>query len=210
MIYDLTHPLSAGMDVWPGDIDVDFELIKLHVEDGYCSHRISMGTHTGTHMDSPYHRAPFGERIDSFEMLARAAGDALVIDVSQFIRNNVIDFDRSAGFMAAIRRDMRVLLATGWSRFWGEEKYYRDYPSISKELAFLLVECGIALIGVDTPSVDRPDEDTIHDVFLPAGIPIIENLNNLHTLGNGNVFFSAVPLRLTDLDGSPVRAYAIK
>ena len=88
-----------------------------------------------------------------------------------------------------------------------------EYPRISKELAEWFVEKGISLLGVEGPSVadvnDLPEVTEIHQILLGAKITIVESLKNLHLIEQDRIEFIALPLKLKDGDGSPVRALAI-
>ena len=64
------------------------------------------------------------------------------------------------------------------------------------------------LIGVDTPSVDRPPFEA-HLAILGAGALIVENLTNLDAIGPEVFQLIATPLKILGRDGSPVRAVAI-
>ena len=70
------------------------------------------------------------------------------------------------------------------------------------------MDCGIQLIGIDTPSVDYSPNDA-HFVLLGHEVLIVENLTNLDQIGQPHFRFVALPLKITGRDGSPVRAIAI-
>jgi kynurenine formamidase len=104
-----------------------------------------------------------------------------------------------------------VLLRTGWSALWGVEDYFRDFPCLTPDAARWLVDRGVRGFGVDTCSVDPPASSDlpVHHVLLGAGVLIVENLANLQALPGGRFQFLALPLRLSDADGGPVRAVAM-
>jgi len=101
-----------------------------------------------------------------------------------------------------------VILHTGWSKHWGTSRYFTGHPCIAADAASYLVDCGVALVAVDMPSVDR-DPYPAHRTLLGAGIPIIESLTNLDGIGEQPFQLVVLPLRLTGRDASPVRAVAI-
>jgi arylformamidase len=69
----------------------------------------------------------------------------------------------------------------------------------------------VRLVGTDSPSVDPIDSKTLdaHHALGRAGIAILENLA-LGGVAPGRYFLVALPLRLTEADGSPVRAVLIE
>ncbi len=86
--------------------------------------------------------------------------------------------------------------------------YFTEYPDITTDAAEFLVECGVHLVGVETGSVDFHPNET-HIVLLGNDVLIIECLTNLDKIRSERFLFSAIPLNLEGLDGSPVRAVAL-
>jgi len=106
------------------------------------------------------------------------------------------------------------LLRTDWDAHAEQADYRTHFPRISVELAQWLVDRGVWLIGLETPSVaslleENLDELTeVHRILLSGGMLIVEGLCNLRQLPD-TVEFVALPLKLENCDGSPVRAIAI-
>jgi len=107
-----------------------------------------------------------------------------------------------------LRHVRAAVLHTGWSKQWGSPGYFSDHPCISSEAARFLVDCGVQVVGVDMPSVDR-EPYTAHRVLLGAGVLIVENLTNLDAIGADLFQLIVLPLKLVGCDGSPVRAVAV-
>ena len=171
---------------------------------------ITMYTHTGTHMDAPAHLFADRTTLDKFQ-INQFIGKALVVDCSdlregQRITMRYIDRQRERADKAEF-----ILFHTGWDRYWGTEKYFGEYPCIDSEVAEYLINSHIKGIGLDTIGLD-PIADTnlsLHKkLFRESDIVIIENLMNLHHIGNELFIFCALPLKHVDADGSPVRAVA--
>src|SRR5213593_4689889 len=83
MIYDVTVPITNTMPVWPGDPPVQL-LPKSH-ESRDKSHIVSltaitMGSHTGTHIDAPFHMMQGGKRLHEFS-LETLVGRANVFEI---------------------------------------------------------------------------------------------------------------------------------
>ncbi|MFL2540789.1 MAG: cyclase family protein, partial [Candidatus Latescibacterota bacterium] len=96
----------------------------------------------------------------------------------------------------------------------GEPTYREELPRISLALAEFLAAKLVALIGVEPPSVAAVDDleevAAVHRTLLGAGVVIVEGLCNLDQLTQEQVTFIALPLKVEDGDGTPVRAIAIE
>lgn len=209
-IIDLSHPLDPGCPVFPGDDPVDIVVTNSTTGSTTdprrmnCS-RLHTSLHSGTHMDAPFHFIHDGAKIDQVD-LDRCLGPTLRIPIPAGTQQ--IDMPILEPWNNKLRVAHRVILHTGWYHRWGLPGYFTDHPVITGQAARYLVDHGVVLVGVDTPSVDR-DPYEAHLAFLGAGLLIVENLTNLDAI-HGEVFeLVAIPLRVAGRDGSPVRAIAI-
>lgn len=172
------------------------------------SSRIAMGLHCGTHMDAPFHFISAGLTIDQIP-LEQCAGPALLIRLPERPRGRVIDAGALECHTEQLRQFRKVVLDTGWRENWGQPGYFSDHPLISGAAARFLVACGIHLIGVDMPSVDRPPFEA-HLEFLGNNVVIVENLVNLEQIKSDIFELIALPLKLKAREASPVRAVAME
>ena len=207
-IVDLSLPLHPDLPVYPGDPPVEFRQRSSIDFGGYRIHRICLGTHAGTHIDSPAHRIRDGLTVDHPDILEACVGETFLCDVPGKERE-VIDPESIPDLADLLGEESRIVLRTGWSARYGETGYYTDHPVISTELAEMIADAGIRLLGIDTPSVESGEAAAVHMILLGAGVVIIENLANLGQIARGRFFISAAPLRFSGLDGSPVRAFAL-
>lgn len=205
---DLTHVVQPGMTVFPGTEPPVFDVGSSIEADGYSEKKITMFSHTGTHMDAPAHIIPGALTLDQFD-IEQFGGKACVVDVSDLgtAKIEVSDLETHA---EAIEACDFVILRSGWSRLWESEEYFHSFPVLSPEAAEWLVEAGIKGLGIDMISVDEVDstELTVHNILLSANLVIIENLTNLELLPDSVFSFYCFPLRIDQADGSPVRAVA--
>lgn len=203
-IVDLSHPLGGTTPVYPGDGAVRVTHIggtSIQVS------RIDFSVHTGTHMDAPYHLLEDAPTIDRVP-LERCSGPARLIDLRDIatqgeIRREHIE-KRARGSLQA----HAAILHTGWSKHSSDPNYFSEHPVLTGEAAQFLSNSGVLFVGVDMPSVDHAPYPA-HRILLAAGIPIVENLTNLDSIGADLFHIIALPLRLLGLDGSPVRAIAL-
>lgn len=200
---DASVPLRPGMPHWPGDgpfsIRQDHSLAQ--GDTANVSH-ISLGVHTGTHMDAPLHFLHDGQSIDTLPFNA-VVGRARVIEIEDTESIKVPELERHD-----IEAGERILFKTvNSSRAWQSDEFYEDFVYISKEAAEFLAQKKILTVGVDYLSVGgfRNDGVETHHALLGAGIWIIEGLN-LSAVPSGHYDFVCLPLRLSGAEGSPARA----
>ena len=86
-IVDLTQTLKSDIHIYPDDPKFSakpaFEVPK---RDGFRVHALRLGTHTGTHIDAPYHAYKNGKKIDEVP-LEWLVGRPVVIDLSSLVGN---------------------------------------------------------------------------------------------------------------------------
>jgi kynurenine formamidase len=208
-VIDLSQELAPGMAVYPGSLQPQFRQAATIENDGFRELLVTLCTHHGTHLDAPSHLLAGGRTVDQLAP-ASFIGKALLLDCTR-PGTVTVDVQELRPFEAIIDDHDFILLHTGWSRFWGDRRYFADYPVLSEAAARWLVAAGLRGVGVDAVSVDAPAAAglPVHRLLLAGGLVIVENLTNLAALPQRPFLFSCLPLRLKDGDGSPVRAVAL-
>ena len=203
MIYDVTVPITNTMPTWPGDPAVQL-LPKSHLSRDK-SHTvrltaIEMGSHTGTHIDAPYHFVEGGRRLHEIPL------EQLIGKVTVFEIAGVRSIGRKELERLGWNGVERVLFKTENSKHWQDGKFYEDFVYLDPEGAELLVERGVRLVGIDYLSIDKfeSEKHPAHFVLLPKNIVILEGLN-LNSVPAGEYTLFALPLNLQDADGAPMR-----
>jgi len=115
-IYDITVPVSPWMARWPGDPEVEVSPELTIPEHGYNLSRISMGTHTGTHVDAPRHVLDRGKTVDRIS-LDLLIGKAYVFEVKPLDGRAIQPDDLTE--LGLPDDATRVLLKTSNSDLWG-------------------------------------------------------------------------------------------
>ena len=222
-VIDLTHTIHNDIQVYPGDPRPSISRGLTHEKD-YCHvDLLRLGSHTGTHIDAPYHFLKGGQRIDEIPV-QRFVGDGVLIDVSAKSDRDLILPGDVEPYEDEIAQGDFVIFRTGRDKNFGTPKYY-FHPYLSAEGAGLLVKMGVSLVGVDALNVDPtyygsmdsnpaakdlPDEAEygypVHDILLGNDILIVENLCNLDKIKQVKGVYSFLPLKLKDSDGSPIRS----
>ncbi|MCL5941937.1 MAG: cyclase family protein [Actinobacteria bacterium] len=208
---DLTQPLRSDMPVFLGDPAVRISPHSTHQADGFAVASLHLGTHSGTHLDTPFHFLAAGRTLESYP-LSRVLGPGVVLDLRSAGREldaeTVAEAIEDAG---GLRQGDFAVLWTGWDAHFGDE-LMREHPYLTPKAARLLVGARVGLLGTDAPNVDAStgDDFPVHPIVLGADVLIVENLCGLERLGAGRAWFAFVPLRLVGVDGAPIRALAWK
>jgi kynurenine formamidase len=231
-LVDLTHPLDGRTLVWPTS-PVRYQHHRIHhgkTAAGffYADGRFCSPEHGGTHMDAPIHFAEGRASTDRVP-LGSLMAPAVVLDVTAAAardpdyRLTVDDIRADERRHGVIPAGAIVVLRTGWSTRWPDRRsYFGDdtpgdasrlhFPSFGAEAARYLVEVRrVAGIGVDTASIDHgPSKDfPVHRVVNGANLPGFENLARLDRLPPRGAFLVALPLKIVDGSGGPIRAVAL-
>ena len=206
-IVDLSLTLRPGMQ------GVEYEDQSTFASKGWHTRLLHLHSHAGTHLDAPSHFLEDGLSLEGVA-LEKCIGPAWVIDLSFLQPREIITVEHLVPYSERVTRGARLLLKTGWSSHADMPDYRTHFPRLSLSLAQWFAQRGIFLLGVETPAVasmdDREELISVHQALLRAEIVIVEGLANLDALSTDRVTFIALPLKLQDGDGSPVRAVAIE
>jgi arylformamidase len=200
-IYDVTVPLSSDLPTYPGD--PPFEATSTHrIADGqpFNVARITLGSHTGTHVDAPYHFLADGATVEQLP-LEILLGKCRVLEL--MAREKIQRSDLEA---LNLRDDLRVLLKTRMSGQLRQPVFQEDFVYLTEDAASYLVQVGIKLVGIDYLSIEKfgSTDFPAHHALLEAGVVIVEGLD-LSEVEPGEYDMTCLPLRIVGLDGSPAR-----
>jgi arylformamidase len=196
--------LDALTPAWPGDPAFALDALYTVAQDGVAVSRLTLGSHTGTHVDAPAHLQSGGVTVDALS-LERLCGPAWVAYLDAQAHITTDDLVR-----AAIPDDCRrLLLRTGNSErgLLRAPIFYPDYTALTADAAAYLAARRLWLVGIDALSVDAftADELPAHRALLDGGIIVVEGLD-LTNAAPGPYWLACLPLRLTGADGAPARA----
>ena len=206
-VIDLTHTISGDMPVYPGTEPPIIEQATTIEKEGFAEKRLIMFSHVGTHMDAPAHILSDQNTLDALPA-STFTGPACIIDVSG---HEFITVDLLKKHVARITDCDFVIFSCGHENFWETEEYFSPFPTLTEEAARWIVEQDIKGLGIDTISFDAIDATDlyIHRILLESGLVLIENLKNLPQITAPIFTFVALPLKLKESDGSPIRAIAM-
>ncbi len=186
------------------------------------SYQLVVHEHNGTHVDAPAHFLKNAkpdahvtiDRVPLEQLLGRGVRiDCRSIRAGNYVtRRHVEDWER--GHIMLEAGDI-VVFDFGWAENWAlrpnAQNYFEDWPGVGMDAAEYLVSKKVAAIGVDTLSPDPPEAlrtSPVHPVILEKQVLIVENLCNLQQVPD-TFLFLALPLKIRDGSGSPLRAIAM-
>ena len=210
-ILDLTLSISDKIPTFPGSPQPNFIPWENVKEDGYNLEVLFLSSHTGTHMDAPYHFLENGAKIHEIS-LKKLVSEAALIQCrkssDQYVtKTDIQKFEKKHG---KIENFSSVIFYTGWQKNLQKKHYFTKNPGLSVSAAKYLALKKISLIGIDSPSIDlgKDSKFSVHQIFAKKGMLIVENLANLDKIKSSKFHLVVLPLKLKNATGSPVRAIA--
>ena len=165
---DVSIPLRNAMVHWPGDSPFEISPVRdIEQGDTVTLSRVTMGSHSGTHIDAPKHFIRNGVDISMMPFDAMV-GIARVIEIHD---PHSIKPDELINHR--IRRGERILFKTRNSpNAWKTDTFTKDYVFVTKEAADYLSKIKIRVVGVDYLSVGayHGDGQYVHRTLLSSGI----------------------------------------
>jgi kynurenine formamidase len=201
---------------------------------GWALETITLTTHSGTHLDAPYHYHPTMDK----------GAPALTIDEIPlewcFSDGVLLDFRHKADGERITAQDVQqeldrigytlkpfdiVLIQTGADAAWGTPQYLVKGPGMTRESTLFLTKQGIKIVGIDAWSWDRPlpflakefqetgDPRVIweaHFAGIETGYCHMEKLANLDAIGRPHGFtVSCFPVKIKGASAGWCRPVAI-
>lgn len=214
-VVDLSVPLTAETQVYPGDPTVSFTPHSTVDADGFNLLSVSMGSQSGTHVDAPYHFDDATPRIDELP-LERFVGRGVIVDARDAGERGRITPAHLVPVLPRLEPGVIVLLHTGWSAHYGTGRYFA-HPYLDREACALLLQHGVRTIGIDAINLDETPDDAhpgegfpCHHLIAEVAGVIIENMTNLAAIRSADPLISVLPLAFVGADGAPVRAVALE
>ncbi len=203
-IFDVSIPLSNKTVVYPGNVPLSIDVHHEMPEHATHLSKITMGSHTGTHVDAPSHAVRDGLSLDDIALetfvgpcrvldCTRSAGSVKIFDLKKF----------------NVKKGERILVKTQNS-ILGFETFRDDYIYLDGDAADYMAELGIALFGIDYFSVKQrgSKDQRPHTSLLAKNIPIIEGLD-LSQVSVGSYTLVCLPLKFIGIEGGPARVILV-
>lgn len=201
-VVDLSHVVDNATKPYPGDPAPRLDTAADITHDGCCVTKISLATHTGTHVDAAAHVMHGGKRLGDYPLTA-FSGSARVADL-----RGLGEVDATA--LDGIEPCDWLLLCTGQSEKWGSDAYFGTEPRFTETFVKAAAKIARKGIGLDCSGLDQEGVALHRLWFLSGGGLMVENLTGLEMLlTEPRILFAAYPLKLAAGDGAPVRAVAL-
>lgn len=203
-ILDVSVPMREHMPQWDGEDILRTDPIERTPEDLVNVTRLTLTTHTGTHVDAPRHFVHEGKALDEIA-LDRWVGPALVVDCTSLHRDitgeDLDGLDIPAG-------TTRLIFKTRNSELWEAQPqtFVFNYIALAPSGAQWVVNRQIRLVGIDYLSIGSVDDDGVecHLMLLRNEVLIVEGLN-LSQVQAGPYELLCFPLSIAGSDGAPAR-----
>lgn len=204
MLIDVSYPYIETMAIYPNN--PEFKMMRVQsLEEGNGANvsLITIGTHTGTHIDAPSHFVQGGKTIDQIP-LEVMNGAAKVFD----LQNNA-EITKDLLMKCDIEAEDIIVLRTDNSKNFRGDVVLADYVTLDYEAAEYLVERKIKMVGIDYMTIERPRGKrvagkSVHNILLSKGIIIAEALD-LAQINEGKYRLYCFPLNVVGADGVPAR-----
>lgn len=146
-VVDLSHVVDNATKPYPGDPAPRLDTAADITHDGCCVTKISLATHTGTHVDAAAHVMHGGKRLGDYPLTA-FSGSARVADL-----RGLGEVDATA--LDGIEPCDWLLLCTGQSEKWGSDAYFGTEPRFTETFVKAAAKIARKGIGLDCSGLDR-------------------------------------------------------
>ena len=211
-VIDLTLTISESIPTFPGSPQPNFINWEKIEKDGYNLELLFLSTHTGTHIDAPYHFLKKGQKIHQITT-KRLVTEAVLIKIRKdsdqsITKTDIEKFEKRYG---RIDDGSTVIFHTGWQKNLEKKSYFLKNPGLTISAAKYLASKRINLVGIDSPSIDlgKDNKFSVHHILAKNEILIVENLTNLDKIHSEKFHLIVAPLKLKNATGSPIRAMAL-
>ncbi|WP_234573042.1 cyclase family protein [Rhodohalobacter sp. 614A] len=229
---DLTYEYSDETLYWPTSALFKVDTVFVGETEGgyyYEAFTVSTAEHGGTHLDAPIHFYETGKTVDEIG-IDQLTGYAVVIDVTEPVAQNrdyqiqpsdITEWEQEHG---QIPEGSILLFYTGMGAYWPDAEAYLgtanrgeealselSFPGIHPDAAQWIVENrNVKAVGLDTPSLDYGQSELYetHQTLFEHDIPGFENVANLDQLPTTGAYIIALPMKIKDGSGGPLRIVA--
>jgi len=203
-IYDISMEIQEDMPLYPETERTKVIRRKNYKDDGFNLTSISMSTHAGTHIDAPFHFINGGKKINDISL------DNFIIKVQVVKINNEREITTQELKQKNIENSA-LLFKTINSKISDNSSFYKDYVSLNEKASRYLISKGIKFIGIDYLSVEKYENSSqqVHKLLLENEVILLEGLN-LRKIKPDEYTLIALPLKIKDSEGTPVRAVLVE
>ena len=217
-VFDLNQPIYHNCPCWPTLDPPSVERLYYMPREGANVEMLKFNTHTGTHVDVPYHKLEDGKTLEQIPIEAWI-GEGVVIDVSFVGERDIVTAEMLREAAPPVAPRDIAMLYFGWSKQRAfTQKYLMDFPALDETGARWLVDHKVKVVGTDALSIDLFDKymdpekgPAAHKVLLGAGVLLVEEvyLEEIAQLGQKRWMFYCLPMAIQGAGGAPARVIAV-
>ncbi|MFD1708611.1 cyclase family protein [Siminovitchia sediminis] len=207
---DLSLPLQNDVPVFPGDPEPNIRPATTIEKNGYNTSFLDIGSHTGTHVDAPFHFRKEGKTMDQLP-LNYFMGEGVIIPATHKKGGEAITLEDASPYFDKLGPGKVALIHTGWTKYLGEDNYF-NHPYVDIQVVVKMLNLGVRTFFIDALNIDPPNGEDFpaHEAITVVNGIIGENFTNFNQINFDHPFIIALPLNITKGDGSPVRAVALQ
>ncbi len=211
-ILDISQPITSKSACFPGDTPFSKQVMVHHAVSQVMNlTQFTMSPHVGTHADAPVHlQGDLATQAGTIGHvgLSPFIGPCFVLDIGSWPHAITLEQVLPLLPMEAPLPERILFKTTETQR---HTVFEDQYAYFDVDLIEHLGELGVKLVGLDTPSVDHIASKAlpVHHTLLQHDMAWLENLD-LTEIETGPYFLIALPLKLMELEASPVRAVLLK
>jgi arylformamidase len=210
-IIDVTLTLRPDMPAWPGEPGPKLEPHS-RIAAGRSANVsiLTLGDHTGTHVDPPVHMLEGSSGADRLP-LAAMVGPCRVLRFDGAGHIGADWLERQSLPPSATRLLFRTRNSDRWRR--GETAFDKEFCALDETAGGWLAARDVVLVGIDYLSIEpfgsSPKGHPVHKALLGKGAVIVEGLD-LHEVEPDEYELACLPLKILDGDGAPARVVLIR
>ena len=160
---DLSLTISESIPSFPGSPKPQFIHWSNIKDDGYNLELLFLSSHTGTHLDAPYHFVKNGLKINQIP-LDRLIGKAILIKLKKtkntpITKSDIKLFEKKNG---KIPNHSSIFFFTTWQKNLKNNNYFTENPGLDISSAKYLASKKINLVGIDSPSIDLGKDESFN------------------------------------------------
>ncbi|WP_340820671.1 cyclase family protein [Methanolobus sp. WCC4] len=205
-IIDITTGISIDTPVYDGDPVPEVEKVSSIEEDGFVVSRISIGTHTGTHVDAPSHIFKDGISVDAIYP-GKLMGKAVLLDLSSG-KGHITADELERHYLPFVGEDDVSVLLIRTEAGPSSKNPLNSERLLAATAGEWILEHGFSAIGVDNLTIDAGSSLPNHHLLLSNEVGIVEYLHLCEVI-EGVYYFICLPLKAMGCDGAPARAILI-
>jgi len=203
-LHDISMEISEDVQVYKNKEEKKAKLVQQYDFENSSVYetQLIMNLHTATHIDAPLHAIENGETTENYS-LEQFFGSCQVLDFM------TIDEKITAKDLEkyTIKEDTFVILKTKNSL---DQVFNYDFVYLEESGAKFLADANIKGVGIDGLGIERNQSGhPTHKILLNNNIPVLEGLR-LKDIEEGHYEIAAFPIKIKDVEASPVRAVLIE